>query len=81
MVDVVVNNFHIRKYSFFFSIFLLSYELLVDCSKHKVQAAGTVRQNRTYSAAKLMKGTTEKKKLVGKNITSAATGQCFLLVE
>ena len=79
MVDVVVTNFHITKHCFFFSIFLLSYQLLVDCSKHKVKATGTVRQNRTYSAAKLMKGTAEKKKLVGKHITNAATGQCFFV--
>ena len=62
MVNIVERHSEVHRHDLYFDNFFTSHQLLKDLAEKSVRATGTIRENRTGCAAKLMTSTKKMKK-------------------
>ena len=62
LVNVVIENSVAPKHTFYFENFFTSYDLLNDLDKKSEKAIGTVQENRTQGASRVLMDTKSVKK-------------------
>ena len=78
MVNVATANSVASKHPFHFDNFLTGYDLLNDLGKKGIKAMGTVRENRTQGASKVLMDTKRLKKSDREKFDFRCDGNAYL---